>query len=101
MSYASLAANTILNVLKPDEMLMLAEGLNVFRVGVHSSLLGKSLAESQIRMQTDCSVIAISQDGKMVINPDPAICFREKDELIMIGADDAEKRFFKMYEASF
>ena len=97
MSYASLAANTILNLLKPDEMLMLAEGLNVFRVGVHSSLVGKSLAESQIRVQTDCSVIAINQDGKMVINPDPFVCFRENDELIMIGADDAEKRFLKMY----
>ena len=101
MSYASLAANTILNLLRPDEVLMLAEGLNVFRVGVHSSLVGKSLTESQIRMQTDCSVIAINHDGKMAINPDPAICFREDDELIMIGAADAEKRFFKMYEASF
>ena len=97
MSYASLAANTILNLLKPDEVLMLAEGLNVFRVGVHSSLVGKSLAESQIRVQTNCSVIAINHDGKMVINPDPSVCFRENDELIMIGADDAEKRFFKMY----
>lgn len=97
MSYASLAANTILNLLKPDEMLMLAEGLNVFRFGVHSSLVGKSLAESQIRMQTDCSVIAINQDGKMVINPDPFVCFRENDELIIIGADDAEKRFLEMY----
>ncbi|MCD6294088.1 MAG: NAD-binding protein [Deltaproteobacteria bacterium] len=97
MSYASLAANTILNLLKPDDVLMLAEGLNVFRVGVHASLVGKSLAESRIRMQTDCSVIAINQDGKMVINPDPAVCFCENDELIMIGAHDAEKRFFKMY----
>lgn len=97
MSYGSLAANTILNLLKPDDVLMLAEGLNIFRVGVHDSLVGKSLAESRIRMQTDCSVIAINQDGKMVINPDPAVCFCENDELIMIGAHDAEKRFFKMY----
>ena len=97
MSYASLAANTILNLLKPDEMLMLAEGLNIFRVGVHSSLVGKSLAESQIRIQTGCSVIAINHDEEMVINPAPSVCFRESDELIMIGADNAEKRFFKMY----
>ena len=97
MSYASLAANTILNLLKPDEVLMLAEGLNVFRVGVHDSLRGKSLAESQIRLQTGCSVIATSQDGKMVINPDPSVCLLENNELIIIGTDEAEKRFFKMY----
>jgi Trk K+ transport system NAD-binding subunit len=97
MSYASLAANTILNLLKPDEVLMLAEGLNVFRSDMHSSLVGKSLAESQIRMQTGCSVIAINHDGEMVSNPDPAVCFRENDELILIGTDDAEKLFLEMY----
>jgi len=97
MSYASLAANTILNLLKPDEVLMLAEGLNVFRAGMPSSLVGKSLGESQIRMQTGCSVIAINHDGEMVSNPDPAVHFRENDELILIGTDDAEKLFLEMY----
>jgi voltage-gated potassium channel len=97
MSSASLAANTILNLLKPDDVLMLAEGLNVFRAGIHSSLVGKSLVESQIRMQTGCSVIAINHDGEMVSNPDPSVRFSERDELIMIGTDDAEKRFLEMY----
>jgi Trk K+ transport system NAD-binding subunit len=97
MSYASLAANTILNLLKPDDVLMLAEGLNVFRAGMHASLLGKSLIESQIRMQTGCSVIAINHGGEMISNPDPSFRFSEEDELIMIGTDDAEKRFLKMY----
>jgi Trk K+ transport system NAD-binding subunit len=97
MSYASLAANTILNLLKPDKVLMLAEGLNVFRVGVHTSLEGKSLADSRIRLETGCNIIATNQDGKMVINPDPSVCLHEDNELIIIGTDEAEKRFFKMY----
>ena len=97
MSSASLAANTILNLLKPDDVLMLAEGLNVFRTGMHSSLVGKSMVESQIRIKTGCSVIAINHDGEMVSNPDPLHRFSEKDELIMIGTDDAERRFFEMY----
>jgi Trk K+ transport system NAD-binding subunit len=84
-------------LLKPDDVLMLAEGLNVFRAGMHASLVGKSLVESQIRMQTGCSVIAINQDGKMVSNPDPSVRLSEKDELIMIGTDDAENRFLKRY----
>jgi len=97
MSSASLAANTILNLLKPDDVLMLAEGLNVFRFGMNAALVGKTLVESQIRMQTGCSVIAIHHDGEMVSNPDPSVRFCEKDELIMIGTDDAENRFLKMY----
>ena len=97
MSYTSLSANTILNLLKPDEVLMLAEGLNVFRAGMHPSLVGKSLVESLIRVQTGCSVIAINHDGEMVSNPDPSVRFRENDELILIGTDDAEKQFLKLY----
>jgi K+/H+ antiporter YhaU regulatory subunit KhtT len=48
-------------------------------------------------MQTGCSVIAINHDGAMISNPEPAVRFSENDELIMIGTDDAEKRFLKMY----
>ncbi len=97
MSYASLAATTILNLLKPDDVLMLAEGLNVFRAGMHASLVGKSLIDSQIRIQTGCSVIAINHDGEMISNPDPSVRLSEKDELIMIGTDDAENQFLKRY----
>ena len=97
MSHASMAANTILNLLKPDELLMLAEGLNIFRVAVHSSLVGRSLAESQIRAQTGCNVIAIYDQGKMHINPAPSFRLGEDNELIMIGTGEAERQFFKMH----
>ena len=97
MSYASMGANTIINLLKPDEVLMFQEGLNIFRAPVHSSLVGKSLAENQIRKQTGCSVIAISTQGKLNINPDPSIPLMENDEMILIGTADAEKRFIENY----
>ena len=71
MSYASMVANTILNLLKPDELLMLAEGLNIFRVVVRPTYVGKSLAESQIRTQTGCNVVAVCDPGAACINPGP------------------------------
>lgn len=97
MSYASMGANTIINLLKPDEVLMFEEGLNIFRAPVHSSLVGKSLAENQIRKQTGCSVIAINTKGKLNINPDPTIPLRENDEMILIGTAHEEKRFIENY----
>ena len=97
MSYASMGANTIINLLKPDEVLMFQEGLNIFRAPVHASLVGKSLAENQIRKQTGCSVIAINTKGKLNINPDPTIPLRENDEMILIGTADEEKRFIENY----
>ncbi len=76
---------------------MFQEGLNIFRAAVHSTLVGKSLAEKQIRKQTGCSVIAINKRGELKINPDPSIPLDENDEMILIGTAEAEKRFFKNY----
>ena len=98
MSHASMGANTIVNLLKPNKILMVAEGLNVFRVSVHSSLVGKSLAESHIRRQTGCSVIAIGRENELSINPEPSTLLGEHDEMVLIGTSDAEKRLMDIYQ---
>jgi Trk K+ transport system NAD-binding subunit len=97
MSHASMAANTLLNILNPGRVLMLTEGLNIFRYKVHSSLAGSSLVESGIRENTGCSVIAIHRAGSMQINPDPSKALRNNDEIIMIGTAESEKKFIAMY----
>ena len=100
MSYASMAANAILNLLKPDELLMLAEGLNIFRVVTPTSYADKSLAESQIRSRTGCNVVAICDREAACINPEPAYRLNQDDELILIGNEGAIGRFFKMHPDS-
>ena len=97
MSYASMTANTIINLLKPDKLLMLAEGLNVFRVAVPVSYVGKSLADSQIRSRTGCNVIAIYAKGIETINPGHSFRFGEDNELILIGNGEAEDLFYSLY----
>jgi Trk K+ transport system NAD-binding subunit len=94
MSYASMAASTLFNLLKPDELLMLAEGLDIFRVVVPPSYVNKSLAESRIRSQTGCNVVAICEPETMCVNPTPSFRFSENSELILIGSEEAENRFF-------
>jgi Trk K+ transport system NAD-binding subunit len=97
MSYASMGANKILSILKPDEILMLAEGLNVFKVPVSPFLTGKTLAENQIRRKTGCNVIAIRSADTFNVNPDPEVILRINDELILIGTGEAEKEFKKIF----
>jgi Trk K+ transport system NAD-binding subunit len=97
MSHATMAANTILNLLKPNDIVMLAEGLNIFRMPLHKNLQGKTLAETQIRKHTGCSVVAINADKQLIINPDPARPFQDGDEMILIGMDNAE--FLKYYDS--
>jgi Trk K+ transport system NAD-binding subunit len=97
MSYASMGANKIINILKPDEILMLAEGLNVFKAAVTAALTEKTLAENQIRKKTGCNVIAIRSGDSFNINPDPAVELMKNDELILIGTIEAEKDFKNVF----
>lgn len=97
MSYASMAANVIMSLLKPGEQVMLAEGLNVFTVETHPSLVGKTLAQSHIRRETGCNLIAVHDMDEMIINPAPSYRFREGNELIIVGSTEAERNFFRMF----
>jgi K+/H+ antiporter YhaU regulatory subunit KhtT len=92
-----MAANTIINILTPDRVLMLTEGLNIFRCRVHPSLVGKTLLNSDIRETTGCSVIAIFRNDSLVINPDPTEPFMTDDELLIIGTAASEKAFVGKY----
>jgi Trk K+ transport system NAD-binding subunit len=93
MSYGTMGANKILNILMPDKILMLAEGLTVFKASVPASLEGKTLGECGIRRNLGCNVVAIDSGGAFNINPDPSVCLNNTDELVLIGTTDAEKRF--------
>jgi Trk K+ transport system NAD-binding subunit len=98
MSYSSLGANAIFNFLKNEKTLMLAEGLNVFRMKAPQVIVGKRLSESRIRELTSCSIVAITMNGIMSINPDPTMLIEENAELILIGTYDAEKKILSWNE---
>ena len=97
MSYASMAASTILDVLRPNQLLLLEEGLEVFRARVHPLLGDLTLRDTQLREQTGCNVIAINTDGHMHLNPDPSVRLRAGEELILIGTSEAEESFVRRY----
>lgn len=98
LSYASMGANTIFNHLRGSDTVLLAEGINIFRAKVPSSLADKTLAESAVRSRTECSIIAVEQDGVREINPDPFITLPKDGELVLIGSLDAEKKFREVFK---
>ncbi len=97
MSAASLAANTIFNLVISNKVLMVSEGLNIFRVKTHPSLVGKTLRESHIRENTGCTLIARQVGAELILGPDPDQILGAADELILIGTADAEKSFMSRY----
>lgn len=98
MSYASMGANAVINFLKEDKELMLAEGLNVFRQQIPDVLVGKSLVQSKIREKTSCSVIAVRSGEDTRINPEPGYVLQKGEEIILVGTTEAEKTFHCHFE---
>jgi Trk K+ transport system NAD-binding subunit len=99
MSYASMGANAIYNVLEGGDIVMLAEGLDVFRHPVPPALADVRLADTEIRAQTGCSVVAVEQNGAVIINPPPELHLPSGRgaELILIGTTEGERRFLVRY----
>ncbi len=97
MSYASMGANAVLNFLERGDTLMVAEGLDVFKMKMPDSLVGKTIADSEIRRRTGCTVIALEQNGSTQVSPDPTRPLPAEAEIILIGSAENENRFLAMY----
>lgn len=97
MSYAGMGAGMILNVLRGDRLLMVAEGLGLFKIRVPEVLIGKSLIESNVRAETGCSIVGVHRIPKTIINPPPDLVFEDDDELVVIGGVESEQKFLDKY----
>ena len=95
MSYASTGARSVFNLLKRETVLMLAEGLDVFRVPVPPALVGKSLAECKFRQTTGCNVIGVEENDTINARPNPHQPLSANAELIVVVDAESEQRFFE------
>jgi voltage-gated potassium channel len=98
LSYASMGSNTILNVLRGADHLLLAEGVNIFPADIPASMAGKEIHELQVRSQTGCSIIAVEENGKRLLNPPPDYQLPIKGRLFLIGTIAAEDQFLKRFK---
>ena len=101
LSSASLAANALFNLLHRVDLLMVAEGLGVFKVPVPEDLVGQTLTEANLRQRTNCSVIGIDSHDKTktMTNPRPDFVLSEDSEIVLIGTPASEMKFLNLYPA--
>lgn len=81
LSYASTGASAIWNSLRPEDTLLLAEGLDVFRAIVPPKMAGLTLDQLDIPATTGCAVLAVIDGRKS------AGCSRDRTRPIPIGAE--------------
>ncbi len=99
ISQDHMGANTIFNLLDRAEILMVTEGLDVFRQKTPRSLVDVQVKDSHIRERTNCGIVAIKgkEKGKVIITPSPTDVFLEDGEIILIGDEASEQAFEKHF----
>lgn len=98
MSYASTGANAILNLIGRDNILMVAEGLDVFEMDVPPTLGGKTIAEAAIRARTGATVVAVRDGNEIQITLDPSQRLEPGSRVILIGTPEAEEAFLNLFK---
>ncbi len=97
ISYASMGATALFNLLERSDLLMIAEGLDVFKVPVPESLVGKTLEEAEVRQRTGCAMIGIDKHDTTITDLRPHTTFPAGSEVVLIGSPEGEIRFLKTF----
>ncbi len=100
MSYAGTGASTVMNFLQGRRVLMIAEGLGLFRLPVPEEMAGVAIAESRIRERTGCTVVGIESDEGMEVVPGPGAILRRGADVLLIGTSEAEEAFLEQWKDS-
>jgi Trk K+ transport system NAD-binding subunit len=97
LSYASMGAAEVMNILQDKKVMMIEEGLNLFEVRNPAVLAGRTIEESAVRERTECSVVAIRSAGSIAVVPGPSELLPAGADIVLIGTTEAEKRFLEIY----
>jgi Trk K+ transport system NAD-binding subunit len=97
LSHSSLGANAIFNLLKRSNIEILAEGMEIIRMIAPPRLAGHSLAQSNLRAETGCILLAIQDERGMLANPDPQEPIPAGSEIILLATVEDEERFLAAY----
>jgi Trk K+ transport system NAD-binding subunit len=97
ISHASLGANNILSLSKRGNILMIAEGVDVFRVRTPQALIGRTIKQASIQEECGCSIIGVSMKESMMIDPFVETKLPAGGEMILIGSVESEEKFFRRY----
>lgn len=123
LSYASMGAEAMYNVLRKSSLVTITEGLEVFSVQVPETLAGKTIAESRVRELTGCTIVAVrsANNGigtgespgrrasdqspptddeaphrsKLITSPPPDLQLTDKCELVLVGDPESRARFLE------
>lgn len=100
LSAASLGAIKAWNTLGHDSTLLLTEGLEAFRRPVPAALAGQSIADSDLRQDTGCTIVAIGRADEVVVNPTPDTVLTADCDIVVLADPGSRERFVHKFPAT-
>ncbi len=100
LSTASLGVESMFSVLKGGEVIVLGEGIDLFSIPLPRTLIGKTLAQSNIGATTGLNVIAIQQNGIFITSPPASTLLKPGSELLMVGDVHQRRQFVELFSTN-
>jgi len=69
----------------------LVDNLSIMEVEAPTLMVGKSLAEAELRRLYKVTVVALRRDGEMLVNPNPHDKIKKGDIMVILGTRDSVK----------
>ena len=94
LSLASISGRMTAGVVLDEEVLSMTTQVEIVRTDA-PGLVGQTLAEASVRDETDCTVVAVEQEGGETLQTDisPDYRVRRGDRLVIAGTDESINRF--------
>jgi Trk K+ transport system NAD-binding subunit len=97
MSYASMGASAAFNFLNRGDILMLAEGLGVYRFPMPPTLAGRTLRDAGLHAAAQCRVIAVGRAGGIELTPDVDRPLPGDGHVVIVGDAQSERYFVEHF----
>jgi K+/H+ antiporter YhaU regulatory subunit KhtT len=92
LSLATVSGRMLASTILDEEVISPDTQIEVVRTQA-PALAGKSLAESDVRARTGCTVIAAERNGSLITDVGPDFVVRPEDTLVVAGIDADVNRF--------
>jgi Trk K+ transport system NAD-binding subunit len=79
-------------ILESEEVISLDKQVEVVRTSA-PKLVGRTLAEADVRARTGCTIVAVERDGEVLTELGPDFRIEEGDEVVIAGTDEGTNRF--------
>jgi Trk K+ transport system NAD-binding subunit len=98
LSYTTLGVESVMSLLRGDELVLLGEGVELFSIAVPPALAGRRLADSGIGSATGMSVVALDRAGTLETRLAGETILDKGAVLLMLGSLEQRRKFASLFE---